>query len=335
MLYIRTDMNQTIATGHLMRCLAIADAARTLGEASTFLLADKQAVSLLEEHGYPYIVLHTDWKDMESELSILLPLIAEKKIEKLLIDSYQVTAAYLEALTKATKTVYLDDLGEFPYPVDIVICYANYWEKLGYAEKGDFRKGFFGPSYAPLRREFQDCQKKLIKPRVENLLLLSGGTDPYHILADILEQIDPELYLRIDIICGKYHTGYDSLCELYKSYNNIHIHKAVSHIETLMEQADLAVAAGGTTLYELCACGTPTISYAMADNQLENVRQFQEDGIIDYAGDVRYENAIEHIMAYVKQYHRDASLRRERSERMQNIVDGRGAERSARALMDL
>ena len=57
-----------------------------------------------------------------------------------------------------------------------------------------------------------------------------------------------------------------------------------------MKKVDVAISAGGTTLYELCACGTPTISYSFADNQLNNVKQFDEDGIIPYAGDVRYED---------------------------------------------
>lgn len=68
MLYIRTDMNNMIATGHVMRCLAIAEAAKEQGEQVTFLLSDEQAVELIEQRGYQTIVLHTSWYDMESEL---------------------------------------------------------------------------------------------------------------------------------------------------------------------------------------------------------------------------------------------------------------------------
>ena len=52
MLYIRTDMNSIIATGHVMRCLAIADAAKKAGKNTTFILADKQAIEVIHERGY-------------------------------------------------------------------------------------------------------------------------------------------------------------------------------------------------------------------------------------------------------------------------------------------
>ena len=54
MLYIRADMNNRVATGHMMRCLSIADAASSLGEEVTFLLADNQALGLIKERGYQY-----------------------------------------------------------------------------------------------------------------------------------------------------------------------------------------------------------------------------------------------------------------------------------------
>ena len=134
MLYIRADMNETIATGHMMRCLSIADAARELGEETTFLLADMQAVELLESKGYKYIVLNTEWNNMESELEILKEIISEHEIKTLFIDSYQVTERYLEELTKLTRTIYLDDVNAFHYPVTGIICYANYYEKFQYKE---------------------------------------------------------------------------------------------------------------------------------------------------------------------------------------------------------
>ena len=59
MLYIRVDMNDKIATGHMMRCLAVADAARMKGEDTTFILADWQAVELLRQRGYEFVVLHS------------------------------------------------------------------------------------------------------------------------------------------------------------------------------------------------------------------------------------------------------------------------------------
>lgn len=327
MLYIRADMNDTIATGHVMRCLAIADAAKNLGEQVIFILADNQAVSYICDRGYESVVLNTRWDDLESELPVVKEIIKEKQIPSLLVDSYQVTDRYLRELSMLTKVLYIDDINAFYYPVDAVICYAIYWEKFGYEQKYHDVKLYLGPAYTPLRKEFCNIGKKKIKDRVENLLLLSGGNDEWNIMGSILHAVDRTNYKKITVICGKYYSGYEQLTYKYRESGNICICQSVSDMEKYMQEADLAISAGGTTLYELCACGTPTISYALADNQLENVKKMSEDEIIDCAGDVRSDEVIRNILALIEKYRLNPKLRRERSEKMQKLVDGKGTER--------
>lgn len=331
MLYIRTDMNAVIATGHVMRCLSIADAAKSQGEETTFILADEQAAELVKQRGYRVIVLHTSWNNMDAELPKLLKTVEAEKIDRLLIDSYQVTESYLKELTSQIKTLYIDDRNTFVYPVSGLVCYANYWKKFDYCNRYNKTKLFIGLQYTPLRQVFC-CSKRKIKTEVEELLLLSGGTDPYDILWNILEKVDKDKYKKINVICGRYYKKYEELQNAFRTFDNIYIHRAVSDIERYMQTADIAVSAGGTTLYELCACGTPTISYAFADNQFDNVNQFQEDGIIEYAGDVRCDEVSEKIVYYLDIYREDAALRRQRSKKMQKLVDGNGALRIVNAL---
>lgn len=332
MLYIRTDMNNMIATGHMMRCLSVADAAKRIGKDTTFIVSDEQAVGLLKERGYNYIVLYTQWDDMDSELPALKRIIKEKQIKSIFIDSYQVTENYLQKLSMLTKTFYIDDVNAFSYPVNGVVCYANYWEKFNYKKHNENTDYFLGTKYVPLRKAFSVCEKKKISRQVKSLLLLSGGTDSYNAIGKILGSLDIYKYLRVDVICGKYNERYEELKEKYLSYENVYLHRAVTDIENYMERADLAISAGGTTLYELCAMGTPTISYTIADNQLDNAKKFHEDGMIAYAGDVRKEDIVPNILTYLKQYE-EQNIRQEISEKMQNLVDGKGALRIAEALL--
>ncbi len=334
MLYIRTDMNRIIATGHMMRCLSIADAAKMRGEDTTFLLADDQAADLLTKRGYRYKILHTKWNEMEAELPVLLQYIKEWSIRAILIDSYQVTQEYLKRLSEAVKTFYIDDLNAFVYPVSGLICYASYWEKFHYPARYKNTKLYLGLQYAPLRKEFCGCKKKLIKPLVKNLLLMSGGSDPYDILSKVLKKLEKSAFETIQVICGVYNTKYDALRKTYQSHKNICIQKATDHVDVCMKQADLAISAGGTTLYELCAVGTPTISYSFADNQLDNVKTFQRQGMIDYAGDARWDDVASRIVRLVEAQTVDAKMRAKRSENMQKLVDGKGAGRIAGQLMN-
>lgn len=325
-------MNEVIATGHIMRCLAIADAARELGRDTTFILADEQAVELIRERGYYSIVLDTMWNNMDMELQELKKVIEEYKIKKLLVDSYSVTPCYLRTLSKQTEVAYIDDLDSFIYPVHTLIRYAGNWEESAYEERYRGTELLLGLQYVPLRMAFANCVPKVISPQVENLLLLSGGTDRFYVLERLVEQIRKEQYKSIDVICGKYYEEYAQLCAKYRQYKNIHFYKGVNNIEDYMMKADMAVSAGGTTLYELCACGTPTVSYSFADNQLDNVKRFQKDNLINYAGDVRYDNAIENIVNFLDSYIKDMSLRMQQSQRMQALVDGKGALRIAKIL---
>lgn len=325
MLYIRVDMNREIATGHLMRCLSIADAARAMGEETTFLLADSEAEAYLSGRGYRFLVLHTDWRNMEGELDALFPVLAREGVKRLLIDSYQVTEAYLRRLREKVETVYLDDINRFLYPVDALICYAVYWKKFRYEERyPNTTRLYLGPRYAPLRQEFSGLGEKAIRERIVRVLVLSGGADSYGVAERIAQALDEIGGLEMDIVCGRYSGCYERLAARYRGQDRVRLYRATDNMAELMKSADLAISAGGTTLYELCACGVPTISYILADNQIENVAQFQRDGVMECAGDIRKEPIGANLVRLTQEYGSQA-FRVKRSALMQSVTDGKGA----------
>lgn len=330
-IYIRADMNEIIATGHIMRCLSIADAAKEQGKEAIFITADEKPVKMLQSRGYDPIVLHTDWDNMEEELAVLLPLIERMGISKLLVDSYQVTEKYLRTLEEYTEVFYLDDLDAFEYPVSNVICYANYYSQLSYGNYKGNTKFYLGTSYMPVRKVFQNCKPKLIKEKIENIMILSGGSDNYHMIENIADLFKESNTVQADIICGAFYPDFEGLKEKFAGYSNLNFYQNVGNLEEFMEKADLAISAGGTTLYELSAKGTPTISYSFADNQLKNVRQFDEDGLISYAGDVRVDDVYGNIYRLYRKFE-DSKLRKACSKKMQKVMDGQGATRIATLL---
>lgn len=321
MIYIRVDANNIIATGHLFRCISIAEALRELGEDVTFVMADNNGVSFLEGR-FQYIILDTDWRDMNSELAILRDILSQEDSRKLIIDSYQVTEEYLSGLRKYVKTIYIDDVNAFYYDVDELICYANYYRNNKYEERYFKTKLLLGCNYVPLRKEFRNVPDKVIKTDVEELLIMSGGTDSYNFIGNILENIDSYQYKRVNAICGRYNTNFDVLYKKYKG-TNVNIVRSTDNIIEYMLSADVAISASGVTLYELCACGTPTLSYVMADNQIDNAVQFDKDGIISYMGDIRKGNVINNIITNLNSY--DMKKRQIQSLSMKQYVDKNGA----------
>lgn len=334
MLYFRADMNEKIATGHIMRCLSIADAVRSLGEGVTFILADKQAEGLIRERGHQCIILHSEWDNLDSEIGKMVQLIRIKHIRVLLVDSYFITEHYLAVLRKQTFLVYMDDVSFVQYPVDAVLCYAPYHEMFNYSGRYDKSvELMLGIKYAPLRKEFRECSEKYIRTNVENILIMSGGSDQYDIVGKVLKCIDIEKYEHIYAICGVYNRKYEELKELYSQNKSVEVIKATMNMKYYMEKADIAVSAAGSTLYELAAIGTPTISYVVADNQINNALWWDKEDIIKYVGDVRNEEIIERIFMLIDTKYEKQRNRMSMSRRMQEIVDGKGSERVAEWLI--
>lgn len=341
-LFVRADMNDVIATGHIMRCLSIADAGRTVGIQTVFILADNQAVDLLTKKGYKCIVLNTRWNNLDDEIEKIVEVIEKEKIEKLLIDSYQVTERYLRELTKLTYTIYLDDLNAFIYPINSIICYTNYWEKFNYHFNYEtkFRNGeiaeipsfLLGGQYVPLRQEFANISNKKVNQEVENLLIMSGGSDPYDAIWQIVSGIKLNDYKRVDIICGRYYSKKEKLLAIYGNMENVHINFNVSNLIEYMVEADVAISAGGSTLYELCAVGTPTISYYYADNQIDNVKKFEVDKIMPCMGDAREGKLGEKINIELQRL-RKQKIREEKSKSMKAYVSSDGALNIIKAIM--
>lgn len=325
-LYIRADMNPKISVGHVMRCLSVADAAKERGIKTVFISADEQPASLVRERGHELIVLGTDWLNMDSEIPALEKLFSDKKPEQIVIDSYQVTDSYLRKVSKLTKVFYIDDLNAFPYPVYAVINYANYAQESTYPVRYPGTKFYLGCGYAPLREAFKNPHPKKINPSVKNILIITGGSDQYGILPAILDELPLDKYETVNAICGNYNNSLDSLKAKYASFPSVHIHPRVEKIWRFYEEADVVVSAGGSTLYELASMGVPAITYSLADNQIPNVRSFDLDGLMPYAGDVRGGNVPVRVKKLLEEMD-DAGVRSENSRKLQRLVDGRGADR--------
>lgn len=331
-LLIRADANSFIATGHVMRCISIAQEAISEGHDVKFVVADLDAEVLLKKYDMPYICLHTTWNEMDGELENISKVIESEKPDCILVDSYYVTEKYLSGLRSLCRVAYIDDLNMFVYPCDILICYANFYKKFDYENRySKETRLLLGPKYAPLRQSFSRLEFLDEKRDKKNILVMSGGTDEYHVISSFLDEYskskDDIESVNINAICGVFNNDYERLAEKYSGYPNINLLKSVDNIEKYMLETDVAVSAGGTTLYELCACGTPTICYSVADNQLDNVASFEADGVMVYAGDVRQNGTTVNIVSEAKKLLDDDDTRAKMRDTMRHLVDGAGAKR--------
>ena len=339
MLYIRADGNSEIGTGHIMRCLSIANAVRQSGGDCIFITADKSLESLLAEQGFQIICLDSVWNDLDKETVKMERLIAERKIVRLLIDSYFVTSDYLNRLRSLTRIAYIDDLDVFRYPCDLLINYNIYAGKFNYPVRYPDTMLLLGCKYVPLREEFQDLPAREIHSSAKSVLITTGGGDPYNVAGKLTERLKRDTSLcelNIHIVAGLFNSNLPLLRSLEENFPSVMIHRNVRHMSALMISCDIAISAGGSTLYELCSCGIPSTIFAWANNQLDAVATFSE-GYMLGAGDYREDKAacLDKLVANIVRLSEDFSLRREVSANCRALVDGRGAERVAVALSEI
>lgn len=318
-LFFRVDGNSEIGLGHVMRCISIAEAAKDYGYNSIFILADDSCLELVSSYGFEGIVLDSDWRDLGVEVDKMRALITQRHIYCLFVDSYNVSNNYFTSLP--CKKFYIDDLGDNVLSVDALVCYAIYSDDLKLSEHYENTELLLGPDYVPLRKEFKQLPTKSINQNIQNILIMSGGTNPNNISGKIAEFLAKTTDYMITIVG-------DALV----NYPKITVVKETQNIKTLMESADLAISAGGTTLYELCACGTPAISYSIADNQLFNVEKFDKGGIIKYSGKADDPNLMKIIASLLNEYSFDFRL--EVSQKMQKLIDGNGASKIAKKMIE-
>lgn len=334
MFLIRVDGNPKIAAGHIMRCLSLADALQEQGGEITFITAESYFQRLIQTRGYPCTVLGTAYDRMEEELSIFLPIIERERPELVILDSYFVTPQYMEAIRNISRLLYIDDLNAFDYPADAVVNYNIYGPELPYPQNKTY---FLGPQYAPLRKEFQGLSQRNTKDRVENVLVSTGGTDQYHVAlhcAEYLREHLPRENMIFHLVLGAMNQDAAELERIAEELPFIRLHRQITNMCSLMLQCDAAISAAGTTLYELCACGLPTVTYILADNQIQGAQMFQKAGLMPCAGDIREDACfLERLFELLNSLADDFAQRQRIAEQMQGAVDGRGAARLAEAIL--
>lgn len=339
--FIRVDANEKIATGHVMRCLSIAQAIKKMNIESVFIVSDERSLAILEGKPYETYVLGSVWDDLSLEIDCLTDYLMEQEASFLLIDSYFVNPNYLVKLKEIVHVMYIDDMEDIVYPVSTVLNYS-WWQSKDISinsieeYKGKYDKEnintLIGPCYAPIREEFYGKQTE-IREEVKRILVSTGGTDQLGLALKLLNKLSMEdiFYgLEFDIIVGKFAKTKAELEKLSIRYSNIHVHENVQNMSYWMVNSDIAVAAAGTTLYELAACGLPTICVEVADNQY-GARCLEEEGYMMYAGKAYkdIDKTIDKVVTKLKRLIADADMRIKMSKREKCLVDGCGSERIA------
>ncbi|MCL4469621.1 MAG: UDP-2,4-diacetamido-2,4,6-trideoxy-beta-L-altropyranose hydrolase [Sulfuricella sp.] len=343
---IRADASVEVGTGHVMRCLALADALRERGAEVVFVCRDVAGnlCDLIEARQFPVCRLprtdgnNPDWRqDAEQSGASLLKL--WPKTDWLIVDHYRLDGRW-ETLARAfsEKVMAIDDLADRPHDCDLLLD-QNYCHGMDSRYSGlvpSQCRLLLGPKYALLRAEFSRARASLKRREgtLQRILVFFGGSDPSSETAKALEGIRqfsrPEVV--VDVVVGSSNPQREEIRRLCDTLPNVAYHCQVDNMAEMMAHADLAIGGGGTTTWERLALGLPAIVIAVAPNQEEISHQVGMLGALHYLGRAREVSANDIRQALERKMgDRNELLRMSNSG--QDLVDGLGVKRVADALL--
>lgn len=325
-LLIVTEGGRSVGLGHLRRCVTLAAALTRIGVQPRFRVEGGEAAeALVRDAGFP-VEAHADLSDA-AELSAW---IASSPAEGVLIDSYRADEEVFRACAPK-KTIAIDDLADRPLPVDMVVNSTIAAESLDYGRLTRARL-LLGPRYALLRPEFEAVPARHARRSIERVMITLGGSDHGTLASSIVRWCAAAApSAALEVVIGPFFERLELLCAL-ESDRIVLLEQP--HMRDVMLRADLAVVSGGQTLFELAATGTPAIVITTAGNQVEHARAFADRGTVVLAGRAD-DPDLPSRFAVAFESARDVPARAQMSRRGRELVDGRGAERTASAIVEI
>ena len=311
----RADASLQIGTGHVMRCLTLADALAAHGADCQFICRAHEG-NLIEfirgkgylAHALPIVheasvastapgpaastpdLAHAHWlgatqaQDAEACTAIL----AAERPDWLIVDHYALDARWERALAPHyRKLMVIDDLADRPHACDLLL------DQTFGRDAADYRPLvpadchlLCGSQYALLRPEFAALRPYSLQRRARSalreLLITMGGVDKDNATSQVLQALRTcplPADCRITVVMG---AAAPWLGEVRTQAQDMpwptRVLVGVSDMAQLMADSDLAIGAAGATSWERCCLGVPTIMLVLADNQRKVAQGLEQWG---------------------------------------------------------
>jgi len=330
----RADASADIGTGHVMRCLALAQRLIDRGGQAIFAMSEvtPKLQERLEDEKCKIIKLSSQpygEEDVKESSNIA------KNVNALctVIDGYNFGAKY-QRLWKKTgaRTLFVDDYGHSGYYCcDFVLNQSLFAHEALYRERDLQTKLLLGTSFVMLRREFLHFErgKRRAPDLAKHILVTLGGADIANVTRTVIETVQ-KLKMRgteTVVVVGGSNPNIKELQKIVdESPVAMKLLYNIKNMPELMQWADLAVSASGTTCYELSYMGVPTIAIIIADNQVAFAEQMDAAGSIKSLG--RPSPIIENQLSMeLERMITDQTARTAMIEKQSELVDGLGADR--------
>jgi UDP-2,4-diacetamido-2,4,6-trideoxy-beta-L-altropyranose hydrolase len=350
---IRTDASILIGSGHVMRCLTLADALRERGATCRFISREHPGnlLGLIRQRGHEATGLayaeveepgaavsddrlaHSNWLavDWQTDAEQTRAAIEESTIDWLVVDHYALDHRWESKLRDScNRLMVIDDLADRRHECDLLLdqnLVANF-ERRYAGLVPDNCVLLLGTQYALLQRQYAELHSR-IPPRkgsARKALVYFGGSDPANLTGMTvaaflsLQRND----IALDVVVNADSPNAQSICRQVEGHSKVTVHSALDSLAPLMVAADVAIGASGATSWERCCLGLPSLVISLADNQRPIAAELNEKGLIRWLGHSGEVSEARLAESLAELFRIDLA---EWSERCRQAVDGRGTER--------
>lgn len=354
----RADASDRIGGGHVMRCLTLADALAARGARAGFVcgaitdgLADRirsngHKLDLIEplpaqrDAGAAWdLTVHEPAAQAADAGRTAAAAAGPAATDWLVVDHYGLDSAWEGAAGRTTTAVLvIDDLANRTHECNLLLDPTFGRSADDYAALVPAHcEVLTGALYAPLRSEFAAARKvalarRATAVRVETLLISLGSTDVGGVTGRVLHDVlRSGVTCTVDVVLSLGAPSFETVQTLSNDSKNVRLHVDSDEMARLMTEADLAIGAAGTTSWERCCLGLPTLTLVLAENQRFIARQLeraQAHRVAPNGGGEVFRTALTALIA-------DAGARRAMSERAAAVTDGRGSDRICDVMLAL
>lgn len=306
----RADASIQIGTGHIMRCLTLADALRAHGAECLFICRPHEGnlMHQIAERGHCSVSLpaapsgslsgspddpaHAEWlgTDWLQDAEDTRRALVGQTTDWLVVDHYAIDRRWGSVMRGTCKRLLvMDDLADRQHDCDLLLDPSLGRNPADYDDlvPAEATK-LLGPRHALLRPEFSQLRAKSLArraaPELRHLLITMGGVDKDNVTGSVLDALDACYLpgdLRITVVMGPHSPGRPLVqARAAEMRLQTQVRVGVNNMGQLMASSDLAIGAGGGTSWERCCLGLPAIVLALAENQIAMASTLQEAGAI-------------------------------------------------------
>lgn len=346
----RTDASLQMGTGHVMRCLTLADALAARGATSTFICRPHPGhlMDLILQRGHAVIALapaeddftapavptHAPWlgTDWASDAQQTRQALGAQVVDWLVVDHYALDGRWEKVLRLQARRIFtIDDLADRSHDSDLLLDQNLGRRAQDYAGLlSPHTLTMIGPAYALLRPEFAQWRERSLlrrkNPQLKNLLITMGGVDQGNATGQVLDALkscDLPADLRIIVVMGPHAPWLAQIQNQAVSMpRKTEVLVGVSNMAQWMTESDLCIGAAGSSAWERCALGLPTLVLILAKNQQLGAMALQTHGAASLANDV--DQLMVQMAAFFSRDNTNTQLRK-MSQDAAKITIGNGA----------